>query len=605
MINRLRAALLNALESDGKVLISETTKAVLTTLQCDMCTLWSVSFNSRPETAFLGNVDSASLIIRCLKGNEKYANHNDEDFVHTLRNSFIEHMIREVKKGKAYYECSIDDEGFTKHFSYGTLKAMGLSYFICIPIWEKEREEIVAVAKLAFKNKPSFVSEIEAITDVISNAYTSTLSRFHLYQRQDLWAQLIDSYSRDRSTLRDLFHPIITRIIKSFFDYEGASVYIWDSFDNRFNLLDTTGLMPSDGDAFYEHGEGLTGLAASEKKAKIYDNLLWLEDIRFPRYMHKHREKTYHVGKTLLAVPILRPSNSDDVVGIIRFTNKINKQSVKEGTPVIDYFNKDDVELIENASHYLALNIENYLAEEERKAFISKMSHEFKTPANSIRVTAERALRKVQTGDTRFMRTQHEHYMKSIVDCSTLQLMQVKTNLFLTKANKKNSQRATIGHYSLYEIVKESINIVRPIAIEEGLRFENIRINNDFPRVVLQVDKNAFIMVFYNLLTNAIKYHGEVFDVVFDAKETPDGLSIFVSDQGIGIAREDTDRIFLLGVRSKEAKKISAAGYGIGLHVVKLILNSFRGLISVSSNQNPTTFEIKLPRELLLKNSFV
>ena len=286
------------------------------------------------------------------------------------------------------------------------------------------------------------------------------------------------------------------------------------------------------------------------------------------------------------------------MIGIIRFTNKINKQSREDGVSVIDCFNNNDVELIKHASHYLALNIENYLAEQERKDFISKMSHEFKTPANAIRVTAQRALRKYQSGDTRFMQSRFERYMQNIIDFASLQIMQVTTNLFMTKSSKINKAKAIIGNYPILDIIRESIDIIRPIARENSVSFGNIYIAEDFPNITLKVDKNAFKMVFYNLLTNAIKYHGEEFYVLFSAKETSEGLVVHVSDRGIGIAEEDTSRIFLLGVRSKNAMKVSAGGYGIGLHVAKLIINTFGGTIRVSSNSNPTTFEVLFPRVL-------
>ena len=596
MINGLRYRLLGALESDGDELISLTTSAILKPLRCDMCTLWSINHNTSPDSKDIGNYDSASLIIRCLKGKATYPKHNPEDFVHRLENTFIEHVLNECKRhGKSFFTCGINDEACKKHLSYDTLKEMGISNLICFPLWDKDREMYYAFAKLAYKGDlPLDEANIKIVTEIANHAIASALSRYQIYQKQQLLDDLSKNYSQNRSTLRDIFHPVINKVFKKYFDYEGASVFIWDSYENRYNLLSTTGLEPYDGDAYYENGEGLTSATASEKNAKIYDDLIHLERIKYHRYMHKYKEKTEHTGETLLTVPILRPSNPNDVVGIIRFTNKINKQSKKEGSPIIDHFNTADVELVKYASHYLALNVENYIAEEERRDFISKMSHEFKTPATAIRVTAERALRKYSTPS--FMQTQFEHYMESIVDYSTLQLMQVSTNLFLTKSGEYS--KFNNGSYSVLDILKASINTIRPIAREHFVSFDNIRIDEDFPNVYIKVDREAFIMVFYNLLTNAIKYHSNVFSVLFQARETTEGLMVYVSDKGIGIAEDDKERIFLLGVRSKRARQINSDGYGIGLHVVKLILNTFGGDIRVSHNQNPTTFEIMLPRSL-------
>ena len=600
MVNELRKKLLNALESNSEDIITETVKAIQSALGCDMCTLWSINHNNTDSN--VKEFVSASLLVRYLNESNFYPGKKREDFVHPLENSFIEFVLDYTSKNdKLYYKCNLNEDKCKKHLSYNSLKKMNLTYLICIPIKEPEKKDAHAFLKLAYKIYPlEIIHEVEEIAIVVNKVVVAAITRFQIYQKQQILDELIKNYGKDKSTLKDVFHPIIHRIFNNFFEYEGASVFIWDSFENRYNYLVSTGLEPCIGEVFYESGEGLTGKAASEKKAKIYDNLEELEKNNDIRYLHKYRENTHNHGVTLLAVPILSPSNPDKVLGIIRFTNKINKFSKMCKEDVLDYFNDADVDLIKNASHYLALNIENYLAEEERKDFISKMSHEFKTPANAIRITAERALRKYKLNDILFMQSSFEHYMQSIIDYSALQIMQVSTNLFMSKSNKSNRSKSVVGNYPIVSIIRESIDIVRPIAREHGAMFDNIKIADDFPNVTLRVDNDAFKMVFYNLLTNAIKYRVSEgnFRVLLSARIDYGFLTIKVSDYGIGVDSKDTERIFLLGVRSKNARKINAEGYGIGLHVVRLILDAFNGEIRLSHNQNPTTFEIKLPRKL-------
>ena len=319
------------------------------------------------------------------------------------------------------------------------------------------------------------------------------------------------------------------------------------------------------------------------------------------RYLHKYREITPHSGRTLLVAPILSPSNPDKVLGIIRFSNKINKFSKMRKKDVLDYFNDADVELIKNASQYLALNIENYLAEEERKDFISKMSHEFKTPANAIRVTAERTLRKFKNNDISFFRNQFEHYMQSIIGYSDMQIMQVTTNLFMTRPINSYISKYNVCKSSIISIINESIDIVRPIARDHGATFGNIVIEPNFPNIMLNVDKYAFIMVFYNLFTNAIKYRisEESFHVLISGKYNQKELIVYVEDRGIGVVMGEEEHIFNLGVRGKNARQINAEGYGIGLHVVRQIIEAYGGEIRLSHHQNPTVFEIKLPHKLI------
>ena len=601
MINKLREKLLNASIHNGDVLIRETIEAIHSTMECDMCTLWSINHNNTISNREKSSFNSASLIVRCLKEGIKYSTYQREDYAHPLPGSFIEKVLTlTVTKNASYYDCPINDDMCEYHKSISTLKDMGLLYLISIPIWKDERNNTLAFVKLAYKKNPNFDSSvISVIANDINKAVASALTRYQLYQQQQILNDLMQSYKQGKNSLKDIFYPVIHTIFRKYFDYEGASVFIWDSFDNRFNLLSTTGLLPYYGDIFYEIGEGLTGKAAEEKVEKIYDDIVFLEEEKIPPHIHKYREKTQKRGETMLVVPILRTSKSEEVLGIIRFTNKINKQSIRGKEHQLDYFNDNDIELIRNAFHYFALNIEYFQAEDERKGFISKMSHEFKAPASAIRTTAERALRKFRMNDTHFMRLIFEHYMQSIIDYADLQIMQATSNLFLTKLRNKN-YKFKISTYSIFDIIKESINIIRPIARDHNARFDNIQIAASFPKILVSVDKEAFIMVFYNLLTNAIKYQSDNFDVLFSAEDTPEGLIIFVSDWGIGISEADTSKLFHLGVRSENARKMNAEGYGVGLHVVKLIIDAFGGEIRVSHPQKPTTVEIKLPRKLYI-----
>jgi sensory box histidine kinase len=594
MINKLNNALLQASKNSGDLLIKAIIRAIKDTMMCQMCTLWGINHNNTVR-----DFRSASLIIRDLADGFYYPYHNDEDYVHELNNCFIEDVLTTIHNKRHIY-CIYTLNECVKHLSYKALKEMDLNYFICIPIY-RERQ-VVALLKLSYTKNKSF-KDIEQLSVIISQVVSSCLSRHLLYEKQQILEDLICNYRDiENKKFQKIFEPVINRIFRRYFKYEGASVFLWDSYSNRFNLLVTTGLQEdiNKNDIFYFEGEGLTGRVAIEKKAIIYDNLPDLERENNSLYLHKYKEITEHSGKTMLSVPIFRPSNPSKVFGIIRFTNKINSQSEQDNIRVVDYFNDVDVDLINNALHYLALNIDNYLAEEERNNFIAKFSHESKTPANAIRITAERIKRKL--GDDRFMRLQFSHYLQSIIDYAELQMMQATTNLYVSKFNGKlpKSEIYTVRKYSIREVIEDSINIVRPFARDYGVQFDSIKVCDNFPESVLYIDKSAFITVFYNILNNAIKYtqRDTEFSVEFNAYETLENLIINIADYGIGVDEKDKEKIFLLGVRSDKAKKTNSEGYGIGLHVVQQILFDFGGTIQVKNCFYPTIFEIKLPNKL-------
>lgn len=596
MIDKLRKTLLDALEDNSHTLIYSTIRAIQDSLGSKMCTLWSINHNT--TNSIESSFDSASLVARIMAPGLNYPYTNkDEDYVHGLADCFIKHSLEVINKSEQdFLECTIDK--CTMHLSYQKLERMGFKYFICIPIIQNKIS--IAFLKLAYFDNP-YLRDISMIADVINKAVISAINRHIVNQKQSLIDDLIKNYRLNgRKDLKDLFGPVITEILKKYLDYEGSSIFIWDSYSNRYNLLVTTGLkdISKNDEVYYLAGEGLTGIAASKKRAIIYDDLIRMENDN-SEYLHKYREKTDSHGKTLLAVPIFRPSNSNKVFGIIRFTNKINKQSVSNNRHVVDFFNENDIELISNALHYLALNIDNYLEEEERMNFISKMSHESKTPANAIKGNAYRIQKRM--GDNRFMRSQFQHYIQSIIDLADLQLMQASTNLFIPKSNRnyKKGPRYTIKPCSIIDIIDSSINVIRPFAREHNVKFDNIE-REGLPNRYLMVDKNAFLIVFYNLLTNAIKYikPGSDLSVKITAEESGGFLFIHVQDDGIGIKPEDMKRIFYLGYRSSHAQKTNAEGYGIGLYVVNQILSDFNCKIRITNSSNPTIFEIAIPSNL-------
>jgi signal transduction histidine kinase len=394
--------------------------------------------------------------------------------------------------------------------------------------------------------------------------------------------------------LENIFNPIL-KILYNYCNYEGASIFIWDSYMNYYDLLSTTGIKEADDHqtVFYLAGEGYTGKAAEERKRPmIYDNLDE-DEKNNPDYMHKFREETRNPGETMMVIPILRPSMKDEVIGIIRFVNKQN--SVTHN--VVDYFNASDVEIMSYASNYLALTIDYFLGEEERNNFISKISHEFRTPANTIRITVDRFLKKKD--DKSFIKRYFNSYMEAILYSAELQIQQATTSLYMskTRTNIPRSKKYILSKTSLKDILYKSRTTVIPIAREMGVKFDNIVI--DVPAWLLFIDEFAFTTVFYNLLTNTIKYRNRNLDfhVNISGYETSNNFIINVSDYGLGIAPEDRSKIFLLGFRGENVAKKNI-GFGIGLSLVKQIINDFGGEIKVASFKSPTRFEIKLPKYL-------
>ena len=209
------------------------------------------------------------------------------------------------------------------------------------------------------------------------------------------------------------------QLLKLFYesvDTEGCSVFLWDPFLKRLNLVDTTGIEgnPTNDSVYYSIGEGLTGTIARNKTPTL------LNELQEKDWIHKWMEITQHPQTSLLAIPIMRPSKPDEILGFIRIVNKLNKIS-----PVVDYFDKDDMNLVMQACRLISLFIENHQNEHVREVVAMQMGHEMLTSAIAIRGSSERLIRKWKSPS--FPEDSVKSYLNDILDLSNLQIAQIRT----------------------------------------------------------------------------------------------------------------------------------------------------------------------------------
>jgi two-component system phosphate regulon sensor histidine kinase PhoR len=124
----------------------------------------------------------------------------------------------------------------------------------------------------------------------------------------------------------------------------------------------------------------------------------------------------------------------------------------------------------------------------------------------------------------------------------------------------------------------------------------NITYDSSGQPALLQADKEALHQVFYNLLDNAVKYSGESRKVDVKLSTSINGYNIYVKDYGIGISRKDQEKIFERFYRSDEPQMMGIKGSGIGLTIVKRIIDSHEGRLTVESRPGEgSTFCVYLP----------
>ena len=588
----------------GQSLFDNIVKVIQETTNCRMCSLWTINDNSTNDE----NQKTTSLIVQKLEPQIEYpTNNNTEDYAHDFKKSFISYVLSKIND-KSFYYSSLE-EFKDSYRSIETLEKLEIKHIISIPIPKQEKKsKNIALLKLYFadNDKPSIAynsDENYLMFSIIRDIISSCFFRCMLYNKQQIMHCLVENYKNkgSKKNLGDIFYPIIKNILPEHCKCEGVSVFIRNQYMNYFELLSTTNIKgitkkSAYKDVFYHPYEKtrLTSKTIEERRTIIVNNLGNREG--------KFTENTESEGKTIMLVPIFRLSKREEVIGVLRFVNKQNLINKK----VIDFFNDVDKEIIEYASDYLALIIDYFLSEEERNDFIAKLSHEFSSPAWSIYSHAESLIKLKEKKDWSVFEDRFSDYMEGIKSLSKLQLQQAETNLFISKVrvNLPLSKRyEKMGLYNFWDIIQQAKYMVNPFAITKGVALDNIKIDVglSFLDWELYIDKTAFTTIFYNLLTNAIKYRNPTnnnISVNIIAEKVEDWLIVNVSDFGLGINPLDEDKIFLMGFRGDNVTKYETGGFGIGLPVVMQIIKDFGGKICVSNFQNPTTFEIKLPNKL-------
>ncbi len=229
----------------------------------------------------------------------------------------------------------------------------------------------------------------------------------------------------------------------------------------------------------------------------------------------------------------------------------------------------------------LAFDItERQLAENNRKEFSANVSHELKTPLQGIIGSAELIENNMikQEDLPRFVshiKTEAQRMVSLINDI--IKLSQ------LDEGNILQSEEVDLA-----EIANDCFDQIKVIAERK-----NITLTSDINEVKLYGVKQLLSEMIYNLLDNAIKYNKDNGTVDLTVSKENDDAIISVKDSGIGIAKEDQDRIFERFYRVDKSHSKATGGTGLGLSIVKHTVMYHHGKIEVNSELNKGT-EIKI-----------
>lgn len=256
-------------------------------------------------------------------------------------------------------------------------------------------------------------------------------------------------------------------------------------------------------------------------------------------------------------------------------------KEVAKGNFDIQVETKADDEIGQLAQHFNKMTRELKNIEYLRKDFITNVSHEFKTPIASIQGFAKL----LQKGN--LSEEEKQEYTNIIVE-ETTRLSNLSSNIL--KLSKLENQEILEKRSEFYldEQIRKCI-----LLLEHQWAKKNIEFDIELEKIQYTGDEGLLQQVWINILSNAIKFSNNNSKISIDLKKTDTSANIKITDYGIGMREETMVRIFEKFYQGD--KSHSYEGNGLGLPLVKRILDICGGRINVESQLNKgTTFTVEL-----------
>ena len=287
------------------------------------------------------------------------------------------------------------------------------------------------------------------------------------------------------------------------------------------------------------------------------------------------------LAKTMIA-PIQELTHAAENVASGNFADKVVNTS------------KDEIGVLTRTFNDMASQLEDTLddlkrSEQMRREFVANVSHELRTPITSVRSYAE-----TLASDPDIPADMRERFLNVILNESDRMTKIVQDLLTLSRFDAGSFQ-FTFDYFSFETSVRDVYNAVRMEAQAHHHEF-TLEVEPGIPRI--RGDKTRVEQVIMNMVSNAIKYTKDGGRIAIKAGLRGSEVWCSVKDNGIGIPKEDTGKVFDRFYRVDKARSRESGGTGLGLSIAQEIVVRHGGRIELKSRLgHGTTITVWLPVE--------
>lgn len=208
-----------------------------------------------------------------------------------------------------------------------------------------------------------------------------------------------------------------------------------------------------------------------------------------------------------------------------------------------------------------------------RKEFVANVSHELKTPITTIRSYTETLL------DSDLDKFSQKKFLK-VIDRENSRMSRIVTDLLSLSNIDYNRDNLHFVRFDTYEFIDEAIESQSLLITQKKHKIE---LDIDMDIKDIYADKNGADQILTNIISNACKYTPDFGKISISAKNLDDFVEIKVSDNGIGIPKEDLPRITERFYRVEKGRSREMGGTGLGLSIANEMIKSLGGNLKVES----------------------
>ncbi len=224
--------------------------------------------------------------------------------------------------------------------------------------------------------------------------------------------------------------------------------------------------------------------------------------------------------------------------------------------------------------------------ENMRQEFISNVSHEIQSPLTSIHGFTQ------ALANDRLTAEERHHYL-SIIENESTRLSRITEDLLKLASLESEQLKFEPKSYRLDKQIRSLILVCEP-----QWRDKNINMDVSLDEIAITGDEDLLSQVWINLIHNSIKFTPQAGSIKVTLSPRGDQVQFRISDTGIGISEEDQTRIFERFYKVDKSRTNSDGSSGLGLSIVKKIVNLHKGTIEVESKVSAgTTFTVSLPTQ--------